>query len=63
MAIKQYPEEINKFKNEWVILSKDDQVVSHGKTPEEAISSARKAGHQNFTLIYVPDEWPNLMTL
>lgn len=66
MDVRKYPEEVGKYKCEWVALSRDDRVVGHGKTPEEAILAAKAAGYvqpTQFTLAYIPDEWPKLMML
>ncbi len=37
----------------WVTLDDDNNIISEGKTPEEAIELAKKAG-KSYTLMFVP---------
>lgn len=39
----------------WVTLDEDNNIISEGKTPEEAIEAAKKTG-KPFTVMFVPLE-------
>lgn len=39
----------------WVTLDKNDNIISEGKTPEEAIERAKKSG-ESYTLMFIPLE-------
>ena len=39
----------------WVTLDDDNNIISEGKTPDEAIKAAKKTG-KSFTVMFVPVE-------
>ena len=39
----------------WVALDENNNIISEGKTPVEAIEKAKKAT-DNYTLVFVPEE-------
>ena len=50
----------------WVTLDDDNNIISEGKTPDEAIEAAKKTG-KSFTVMFVPVEgntyifsWPSI---
>lgn len=67
MAAKRYPEEILKYPEEWVALTRDylnlERFAGHGKTPGDCMAAAAQAGYpkDKITLLFVPEDlWRNI---
>jgi hypothetical protein len=63
MPTREFPPELKNYRLEWVAISREERVVGHGPRPEDALSQAETAGHKDVTLMFVPEEWPQVQIL
>ena len=55
IATNDRTEIYRKYQNKWIAITDDDNVISDGTSLDEALNKAIKKGHQNPSVIRVPD--------
>lgn len=57
-------EDALKYRNEWVAFSGDLQrIVGHGLTAKEAVQMAKDDNEEHAILLFIPQEWPEVLVL
>ena len=65
MQVKRFSPEADQYKGEWIALTPDDEerIVGHGKTPQDAIDQAARAGYRVPVLLFIPVQWPKVLVV